>query len=97
MDSLKAGQVAEILGIKEWEVRKLFEVGSIKGYKTSGGHRKYFRDSVYEYKDSITPKNPKYTLIYILDKELNEREEKLKEHCEMENWKYEIVVQRSDL
>lgn len=96
MDLLKTGQVAKILGVNHCEVRKLFEIGLIKGYNTSGGHRKYYSDSVYEYKASITPKDPKYTLVYLIDSENTKEEEEIQNYCEILKCRYEVIYQNKN-
>lgn len=96
LKSLKTSEAAEILNLREHEVRALGDEGKIKSYRTDGNHRRYFFDSVNEYKKKILGSEIKEAVVYMVMSEGAQYENKIVKLCEMLGWKYTVLREREN-
>ena len=94
MKSLKTSEVAEILNLREHEVRALGDEGKIESYRTEGKHRRYCFESVYEYKNKILKNTESEVVVYVPYKEKKQYEERVPKLCEMLGLKYLLLQEK---
>lgn len=95
LKSLKTSEAAEILNLREHEVRALGDEGKIKSYRTEGNHRRYCYESVNAYKNRVLEIDYREVVAYLpYDKE-KECKERMLKLCEMLGWKYILLQEKN--